>query len=66
MRRYLVKRFLLMFPTLLGVAVLIFVLMRLLPGDVVQLRMAGEGGFVSEEAMQQERARLGLDRSIGR
>jgi peptide/nickel transport system permease protein len=66
MRRYLVKRFLLMFPTLLGVAVFIFVLMRLLPGDVVQLRMAGEGGFVSEEAMQQERARLGLDRSIGR
>ena len=66
MRRYLVKRFLLMFPTLLGVAVFVFVLIRLLPGDVVELRMAGEGGFVSAEAMQQERQRLGLDRPIWR
>ena len=66
MRRYMVKRFLLMFPTLFGVALLTFVLMRLLPGDIVQLRMAGEGGFVSEETMQQERLRLGLDKPVWR
>jgi peptide/nickel transport system permease protein len=64
MRRYLVKRLLMMFPTLFGVALFIFVLMRLLPGDIVQLRLAGEGGFVSAETMQKERARLGLDRPL--
>jgi peptide/nickel transport system permease protein len=65
-RRYLVKRLLMMVPTLFGVALFIFVLMRLLPGDIVQLRLAGEGGFVSEETMQKERARLGLDQPLWR
>jgi peptide/nickel transport system permease protein len=64
MRRYLLKRFLFMFPTLFGVAIVVFVLMHLLPGDVVQLRLAGEGGVVSEETMHNERARLGLDKPI--
>jgi peptide/nickel transport system permease protein len=63
-RRYLVKRVLMMVPTLLGVALFIFVLIRLLPGDVVQLRLAGEGGFVSADTIQKERARLGLDRPL--
>jgi peptide/nickel transport system permease protein len=38
MGKYLVKRFLLMFPTLFGVALLTFVLIRVIPGDVVELR----------------------------
>ena len=38
MWKYVAKRFLLMFPTLLGVAVLIFVLMRIVPGDIVELK----------------------------
>jgi peptide/nickel transport system permease protein len=66
MLRYLVRRLLLMVPTLLGVAVVIFVLMRLLPGDVVEVRLAAEGAYVSEETLVQERARLGLDRPIWR
>src|SRR5919201_1085064 len=40
MGRYIVKRLLLMIPTMIGVAVLIFVLMRVVPGDIVQLRFA--------------------------
>jgi peptide/nickel transport system permease protein len=48
------------------VALVVFVLMRLLPGDVVQLRLAGEGGMVSAAAIAQERARLGLDEPIWR
>ena len=55
-----------MFPTLLGVAVLVFVLMRMLPGDIVEVRFAAEGGAVSPEVLQQERARLGLDRPMWR
>lgn len=40
MQRYVVGRLLLMIPTLLGVAVLTFVVMRLVPGDIVELRYA--------------------------
>jgi peptide/nickel transport system permease protein len=64
MWKYLVKRFLLMFPTLLGVAVLIFFLMRVVPGDVVELRMSGDSGVVSKEVLEKERARFGLDRPL--
>jgi peptide/nickel transport system permease protein len=64
MTRYLVKRFLLMFPTLLGVAVLIFFLMRVVPGDIVELRLAGDRGMASQEAIDKERVRFGLDRPL--
>jgi peptide/nickel transport system permease protein len=61
MLRYTAHRILLMIPTLLGVAVLVFVMLRLMPGDVVELRLLAEGGSVSEAALDAERARLGLD-----
>ncbi|MFQ5839650.1 MAG: ABC transporter permease [Candidatus Methylomirabilales bacterium] len=64
MQAYIVKRFLLMIPTLLGVAVLVFLLMRVIPGDIVELRLASEGGFVTEEVLAMERARLGLDQPM--
>src|SRR3989454_7058357 len=50
-----------MIPTLLGVAVLIFFLMRVVPGDLVELRFAGESAFAQKENLDTERARLGLD-----
>src|SRR5467141_2702475 len=63
---YLVKRFLLMFPTLLGVALLTFVLIRVIPGDVVELRYAGDRGSVSQDVLEKERARFGLDQPLWR
>ncbi|MCH8884051.1 MAG: ABC transporter permease [SAR324 cluster bacterium] len=66
MYRYLTRRILFMIPTLLGVAVLVFVLMRLIPGDIVTIRMAGEGSTVSVAALEAERARLGLDKPAWR
>jgi peptide/nickel transport system permease protein len=65
-RSYVVKRLLLMVPTLLGVATIVFVLLRVVPGDVVLLRLAGEGGRVSEDVLRAERARLGLDKPLWR
>ena len=53
-----------MIPTLLGVAVLIFVLMRVVPGDVVELRFAGESSFASKQQLDIERKRLGLDQPL--
>src|ERR671936_2404541 len=53
-----------MFPTLLGVALLTFVLIRVIPGDVVELRYAGDRGAVSQEVLDKERARFGLDQPL--
>src|SRR3989442_4760261 len=66
MAKYIVKRLLLMIPTLLGVAVLIFFLMRVVPGDIVELRFAGESAFAQKENLDKERARLGLDQPMWR
>ena len=64
MAKYLVKRFLLMLPTLLGVALVTFLLIRVIPGDVVELRYSGDRGAVSQEVLDQERARIGLDKPV--
>jgi peptide/nickel transport system permease protein len=61
---FFVRRVLLMIPTLLGVATLIFFLMRVVPGDIVVLKYATEGHMVSEETLKLERSRLGLDKPI--
>jgi peptide/nickel transport system permease protein len=66
MARYIIKRLLLMIPTLIGVAVIIFFLMRVVPGDVVELRFAGESSFASKENLDKERVRLGLDKPLWR
>ena len=64
MGKYILKRFLLMIPTLFGVAVLIFFLIRVVPGDVVELRLAGDSGVVDQKVLEQERARFGLDKPL--
>jgi peptide/nickel transport system permease protein len=64
--KYLIKRFLLMLPTLFGVALVTFVLIRVIPGDVVELRYSGDSGSVSQEIIDRERTRIGLDQPIWR
>jgi peptide/nickel transport system permease protein len=65
MLHYIVKRVLLMIPTLLGVAVLIFLLLRVVPGDVVEARYMGQGSqFTSQDLMDIERKKLGLDQPL--
>ena len=62
---YIVKRLLLMIPTLLGVAVLIFLLLRVVPGDVVEARYLTQGSqFQSQDLMDIERKKLGLDQPM--
>jgi peptide/nickel transport system permease protein len=62
--KYLIKRFLLMLPTLFGVALVTFLLIRVIPGDVVELRYSGDRGAVSQEILDRERARIGLDQPV--
>jgi peptide/nickel transport system permease protein len=63
--RYIVRRVLLMIPTLIGAAILVFVLMRAVPGDIVEMRYAGSAG-ASKAALDLERAKLGLDKPAWR
>jgi peptide/nickel transport system permease protein len=64
MQRYILRRFLLMIPTLFGVAVVVFLLLRVAPGDIVELKYGGVGAYVTKEAMDVERAQLGLDKPL--
>jgi peptide/nickel transport system permease protein len=64
MRQYVSKRLLLMIPTLFGVALLVFFLLRVAPGDIVELKYAGSGTFAPKEALDRERKQLGLDKPL--
>src|SRR5437867_1201095 len=66
MRRYILKRVLLMVPTLLGVALVVFLLMHVVPGDIALLILgAGEqGGDVNLSELAKVRHKLGLDRPL--
>ncbi|HKY87377.1 MAG TPA: ABC transporter permease [Pseudorhodoplanes sp.] len=64
MLQYVVKRVLLTIPTLLGVAVLVFFMLRVVPGDVVEVKLRGDGGSVSQQTIDAERKRLGLDKPL--
>jgi peptide/nickel transport system permease protein len=64
MLRYTLNRILLMIPTLIGVAVLTFFMLRVVPGDIVEVKLRGDGGNITQEAVDAERKRLGLDRPI--
>jgi peptide/nickel transport system permease protein len=64
MYRYVIKRVLLVIPTLLGAAALVFVLMRLIPGDVCVVRLGSSGGTFDPKAIALCHAELGMDRPV--
>ena len=64
MSKYVIKRVLLMFPTILGAGIIVFLMMRLLPGDICLVRVAGDGMGVSEEALAICRETFGLHKSL--
>lgn len=61
MRPYILKRLLLMIPTLLLVSAIVFSLTRLIPGDIVVL-MFEEKAYAQD--LESLRAKLGLNRSL--
>ena len=52
MLRYISHRVLLMLPTLIGVAVLVFLVLRVVPGDIVEVKLTADGGMFTEEQIQ--------------
>ncbi len=64
MLRYIAQRIVLTVPTLFGVAVVVFVMLRLMPGDVVEVMFMGQGSNVPADIIAAEKVRLGLDRPV--
>ncbi len=61
MLRFILKRLLMALPTLLIMAVSVFILIRLIPGDPASLML---GDLANEASLAETRARLGLDRTL--
>ncbi|MCX6021334.1 MAG: ABC transporter permease [Chloroflexi bacterium] len=61
MREYVIKRILLMIPTLIGVSLIVFALVKAVPGDVVMIMLAEAPGFTQSD-VDRLRAELGLDK----
>ena len=64
MRIYLAKRLLLIVPTLLGVASLVFVIMRVIPGDVALLILGGDSGQIDRAQLAAMHRQLGLGQPL--
>ena len=63
MRRYVLVRTLSILPTLVGVSVAVFLMIRLIPGTIVD-QLIGTEGTYSEQSMRALRAFFGLDQPI--
>ncbi|MEM9028458.1 MAG: ABC transporter permease [Pseudomonadota bacterium] len=57
----MLKRLILMIPTVIGAAFLVFFLLRLLPGDVCELKLGGEGAYYDPAQIALCREQLGLN-----
>ena len=64
MYNYIIKRILLMIPPLLGAAILVFFLLRLIPGDVCELRLAGTGLYADPAEIELCQEKLGLNQPM--
>src|SRR5438093_6364013 len=65
MRVYIAKRLLLIIPTLFGAAALVFLIMRVIPGDVALLIFGGDqAGSIDPKQLAAMRHRLGLDQPL--
>jgi peptide/nickel transport system permease protein len=64
MYQYIAKRLLLVIPTLFGAAALVFILMRLIPGDICVVRLGAGGARFDEHAINLCHAENGMDRPL--
>jgi len=53
------RRFLLMIPTIVGISIIIFLMVRLMPGDIVDVLLGGDA-VATQEQKDQVREQLGL------
>ncbi len=61
MKEYIVRRLVLLIPTVLGVSIIVFLMMHFIPGDPVALLL---GDYYTEETAAAIRAEYGLDKPL--
>ena len=67
MTTYIIRRILLMIPTLLGITIMVFAISRIAPGAPVSLSMGPGGQMDAERAADVREARMklyGLDKPV--
>ncbi len=69
MKAYLIRRFLLIFPTFLGISLITFLIIQLSPGNPIMLKLqAAQGAMatnqVSDQVIEQTKKLYGLDKPI--
>ncbi|MBI2171719.1 MAG: ABC transporter permease [Chloroflexi bacterium] len=62
MQKYIIQRLMLAVPTLLLASLVIFSLVRILPGDVIMATLSDQSQTISPERLAQMRHQLGLDK----
>lgn len=68
MRNYLIRRFLLIIPTFLGISLVTFMIVQMAPGSPIYLRLhqagASGGSAVTQETIEQTKKLYGLDKPL--
>ncbi len=69
MRNYLLKRVLLLFPTLIGISLISFLIIQMAPGDPATMRLGNAAQGIRDQALAEQiiretRALYGLDRPL--
>src|SRR5258706_902891 len=65
MQRFLLQRILAFLPTLLGVSILVFFVIRQIPGDAITAKLGAEGsGGLTPQQEAEYRAYFGLDKPL--
>lgn len=63
MQRYIIRRLLTLIPTLLGISIIVFLVMRLIPGDTISAMIGTQYKLTEAQALAL-RAYFGLDKSL--
>ncbi len=61
MWHYIIRRLLLLVPVLLGISIIVFLIMELIPGDAAQAIL---GSYATPENLERVRSELGLDKPM--
>jgi peptide/nickel transport system permease protein len=68
MKKYLIKRLLLVIPTFIGITLVTYAMIRLAPGDFTTLKLDSQGALkadsIGKEIVDQEKKLYGLDKPI--
>ena len=64
MQAYIIRRLLALIPTLIFASLIVFITVRLIPGDIIDLMLSSNDIGADKKSREQLEAALGLDRPM--